>query len=453
MTRARSLKRFLAVASLLHPSNIPLGYFRSYDRVTPSPKWLEIFYRHGRWSESRYLDSLESLKEDRMIQIHNGKRSFSITPVGVQHISELCKTRHYHLVKEASVVVLTHLATISKGNFSHGISDQHILECLDHFRSQLSGTDEYCMPAYPVADLKHALITAQLLANHDRCLDAERLYSRAIQLAKSDLHRYHWKLIFAVDRLVQIYLDSDASSKAEQLLDDMWPLLRIKLGPFHLATLAIVEAMAVHLCHHGRFAAGEQLFRLILNTRPVDYKQKSLHTEMTGDIAGEFPGQSSMETVCESSVVAATPTLHPEPDLPDAHLPLLWKKWDHDSDTPSMAIMLLSAERNLGLALVAQGRNTEAWEVLTGATHSAIAWLSSIPKIAISCIEALSICASWKGLDRDALKFCSEAHTLAVSYLGPGHPLTEELYISLSTALQLRFSKRVEDTTSMKVVR
>ena len=441
MTQARSLKRFLAIASLLHPSHVPLGYFRSYGRATPSPKWLEIFHHHGRWSESRYLESLESLKEDCMIQIHNGKGSLSITPIGVQHISELCKTRYYDLVKEASAVVLTHLATMGKGNFSHSVSDQHILECLDHVGSQSSGMDEYYIPVHPVTDLKHVLITAQLLVNHDRLLDAERFYSHAIQLAKSDLRHHHWRLVFAVEKLVRIHLDRDAPSKAEQFLDDMWRLLRMKLGPFHLATLAIVETMAIHQCSLEKFAAGEQLFRLILNTRPAGYKQNSSDPEITGDIAGELLDQSSLRKVC---VVTETPTLPSEPDQPAAHLPLLWRKWDHDSDTPSMAITLLSAERNLGLALVAQSRNTEAWEVLTGSTRSAIVWLSSIPKIAISCIEALSICASWKGLDRDALKLCSEAHTLAVSYLGPGHSLTGEIYISLSIALQLSFRKRAK---------
>ena len=196
MPYVRDLKCFLAITSLLHPSGVPLDSFRSYAKIPSPPKWLIIFHHHGRWSESRYLQSLALLEENDMIQIRSSQNteSLSVSLAGIQYVSDLCKSQYCDLVKEASLVVLTHLINICKGNLSPDINDWHILECLDYSGSRSSCMDEHSTPVYPAKDVKHALVTAQLFSNHGRYLDAERLYSHAIQLTKLDLRRYHSRL-------------------------------------------------------------------------------------------------------------------------------------------------------------------------------------------------------------------------------------------------------------------
>ncbi|KAI9641409.1 hypothetical protein NHQ30_010211 [Ciborinia camelliae] len=261
---------FLVQAAYFSPTNISETLFNTYDiNNTHSLEWKSVFSTGGSWDSFKFQDVIVGLVNLSIIQsmeITSHEVRFSFHPL----VKDWLQLRESTERRQACVKLATTLtASVIQEGDTEMLSLQKRQELLSHIDACIENSSSFLTDEQSI--IEHGGFVegfqttfATFYGQHDRNIDAERLFHRSLNIQISQLGINTIATLSTMNNLAALYLDSKRLDEARPLLYQTLEIKEIMLGPEHPRTLNTVNNLGNFLVLQLQFEDATKMYQRTL---------------------------------------------------------------------------------------------------------------------------------------------------------------------------------------------
>ncbi|PQE18912.1 Pfs NB-ARC and TPR domain protein [Rutstroemia sp. NJR-2017a BVV2] len=267
----KSIRDFLVQAAFFSPSNISDTLFSGFFEADSFPGlgWQSLFSTDCSWDSFKFQDVIVGLVNLSLVQrmeITSNQVKFSLHPL----VKDWLQLRESPKARQECVAVATTItASMVLGNDAESMSLQKRQELLSHIDACVENGHYHLKNQASIIKYGGFLegfqtSFATFYGQHDRYLDAERLFRRSLELQKTHLGVESIATLSTMNNLSALYLDLKRLDEAEPILYETLVVKENMLGPEHPRTLNTVNNIGNLLALQLRYDEATQMYERTL---------------------------------------------------------------------------------------------------------------------------------------------------------------------------------------------
>ena len=428
-------EHFLALGCAFYNHKIPDYFFRAYCESVDGKEWTRIFRTNGVWDEPKYALTLARLEEESLLfyTATSSGLHFTLLPHGYD-IARQKGLLLSEFTREALLVLAIYIAQADESERPMDVQ-LHTLEQLDYLLEQDPAGPLNLDSISLISTIEQAFWLSVKYHISCRYKEAEWLLDYAISNGTQLLGPNAPKVIWAMDQLASVYIDSGNLKKAETYLLELLEIKKHIYGSEDPMTIACAEDLGLCYCLQSQYKEGQVLFERTLDLPLLKNERILVNSAL-------------MDAPCSFDDPADGPPLNPFKILNNRAMLLA----DQGRYGPAEKILrsilanksfkmdlprpqVLSIMKNLGMVLLKQGQDDGAYELLSSVAAEGSEYLGALSggfsPLTLSASDGLAVCLCAQKRYAEAIETSGQAYRHAKLLLGDDHPETLHIHHNL----------------------